>query len=155
MSLTLVVPRLAVSAASLLTGAVLGFVVRARRLNGGDLCGVCGTLLPLEHRFRFHGRTVCANCARRTRYIAMPRVLRVIVLLLVWGIGLAAVVDMLVTHDPEAPLWAPLFVGLVIIALLVGAVPAPTPSDDQTASTLRRLHALRTDSARRRSTEPQ
>src|SRR6185503_14078616 len=118
--------------ASLTTGAVLGFVLRARRLNNGDLCGLCARLLPLENRFRFHGRTVCAGCAHRLRYVTLPRVARVAVLLTIWGLGAAALVAMVATHDPEYRVWAPLFGGLVLTALLVGAMPAPSASDDRT-----------------------
>jgi hypothetical protein len=150
MMLSQIVPLAAIATASLITGVVLTFVLRARRLNNGDLCGLCARLLPLEDRYRFHGRTMCARCARRLRYLTLPRFARVIVLLTIWGLGAAALVAMFATRDPEFLLWAPLFGGLVLTALLVGAVPAPSHSDDRTASTLQRLHALRTDPIEKR-----
>lgn len=148
--MTHVVPLVAIGTASLITGAVLAFVLRARRLNRGDLCGLCARLLPLEGRFRFHGRSMCANCARRLRYVTLPRLARIAVLVGIWGLGAAALVAMVATHDPEFRVWGPLFGGLVLAALLVGAVPAPSPSDDRTASTLQRLHALRSEPIEKR-----
>lgn len=152
MSLPPAVPLIAIGTASLLTGLVLGWIVRARRLNNADLCGSCGRLLPLEHRFRFHGRTVCESCSQRLRYLAIPRLGRIAVLIAVWGTGVAALVAMVALHDREVRVWAPIFSVLVVAALFVGALPAPHESHEHTAATMRRLHSLlRRDPASRSS----
>lgn len=136
------VPIVALGAACVFTGAVLAFVLRAQRLNRMDRCGLCGDQLALESRFRFHGRTVCPPCSQRVRFVKVPRVGRVAVLLMAWFLGLAALVTLIGLHDPEALLWGPLFAGLVLSAVIAGAVPPLSKARNHTATTLRRLHAL-------------
>jgi hypothetical protein len=133
---------IAIGTASLVTGLVLTFVIRARRLNAGDHCGLCARLLPLEGRFRFHRRTVCATCFARLRLFMIPRVVRILLLLVIWSAGALALIVMVAHHDRDVRIWAPLFGALVLAAILVGALPAPSKTEDRTADTMRRLHAL-------------
>lgn len=154
MRLAHVLPLAAIVAASLATGLVLAFVIRARRLNAADLCGVCARLLPLELRFRFHGRSVCPACSRRLRHVAIPRIARILLLLVVWTGGAAAVIAMILNHEPEARFWGPLFAMLVLLSLLVGALPAPVEREDHTATTLERRHAFLTGKPSGRASAP-
>jgi hypothetical protein len=133
----------ALAAATAFTGLVLAVVLRARRLNRLDCCGLCGDHLGLESRFRFHGRTVCEPCSRRLRFVTVPRVGRVTVLLTLWAVGLAALAVLVEEHDPDVVIWGAVFTAVVASALMAGALPPLTRSSDRTADTLRRLHAMR------------
>lgn len=142
MSLAHFLPVAALGVACLFTGVVLVFVLRARRLNRADRCGLCGDQLGLESRFRFHGRTVYRSCSQRVRLITVPRAGRIGVLLAVWALGAVGLVALIQRHDTDALVWGPLFGGIVLCAVIAGALPPLTNAVDRTASTLRRLHAL-------------
>lgn len=143
MNTTHVLAISALAAATAFTVLVLAFVLRARRLNRLDCCGLCGDQLGLESRFRFHGRTVCQPCSRRLRFVTVPRVGRVTVLLTLWAVGLAALAFLVEEHDPDVVIWGAVFTAVVASALMAGALPPLTRSSDRTADTLRRLHAMR------------
>ena len=142
MSLAHFVPIAALAAASLFTGLVVVFVLRAQRLNRADRCGVCGHQLGMEQRFRFHGRAVCSRCSQRVRLITVPRPLRIGILLAIWSLGVLGLVALIQRRDSAALVWGPVFGGVVLSALIAGALPPLTQAVDRTAVTLRRLHAL-------------
>jgi hypothetical protein len=131
------------AAACTFTGLVVAFVLRAQRLNGRDCCGWCGEQLGPEGRHRFHARTVCAACWRRLRLVTLPRVVRITVLLAAWIAGAVALAELIGEGDPRAVVWAPVYGGVVLVALIAGALPPFTRAADRTAATLRRLHSLR------------
>ena len=133
---------LALSVACTFTALVVVWVVRARRLNVRDCCAWCGDQLGLESRHRFHARSVCARCWQRLRVVMIRRVVRIAVLLTVWLTGAVSLAELVGENDPSVMLWAPVFGALVLAALIAGALPPFKRGGDQTAATLRRLHAL-------------
>ena len=145
---------LTLAAACTFTALVAAFVLRAQRLNRRECCAWCGQEMGPEGRYRFHARTVCASCWRRLRIVTLPRIVRITVLLSAWIAGAVALAELIGAGDPQALVWGPLYAGVVLVALIAGALPPFTRGADHTAATLRRLHALRQGDRRQPDAPP-